>query len=115
MSLFDTIINFLQSIFGGNNQASSSDAPAQQTTSVQNNPNNVEGTNMRKSVFTVMTAGEKDASQIENIKKQMQKMDAIGVYPYIISSNAWMYTITKPAEPHFTMYGTQYSAAQKHK
>lgn len=90
---------------------SAQEQPAAETS----NPNNVEGTQMRKSVFKVMTAGEKDASQIESIKSQMRYKDALGSYPYTITSDNWIYKITKPPEPEFSQYGTQYSAAQKHK
>lgn len=75
----------------------------------------VEGTYMKKSVFSVMTAGEKDDTVIEYIKKQMQEKDAVGIYPYVITTDNWMYTITKPIEPYFSQYGNQYSASQLHK
>lgn len=88
---------------------------AARTAEISTNSGNVEGTNMRKSVFYVMTAGEKDSGVIEAIKQQMRENDAIGTYPYTITSENWVYTITKPVEPYFTQYGTQYSAYQKHK
>lgn len=97
MSLADIFKAIINAFLGKNDvQVKDEEKTAQNVTKVPYNPSNVEGTNMRKSVFSVMVAGE-DNSAINKVKAEMVTKDHAGIYPYSIYTDKYEYIITKPA------------------
>lgn len=107
MSIFESIINLIKSLFSKQETVQ----PSEQASASKSGY--IEGTDMKESVFLAMTGGNQQNA--DEIKRKLQQGCAKGQYPFTFSVGNWMYTITKIADASLhEQYGLQYKAEQYH-